>query len=388
MKKKRRFMIYILIVMGFVLIISNSCKKNVPIIKKDVFITWANPANVTVGTKLSATQLNATTDKPGIFVYTPPSGTVLSLGANQNLKVDFTPTDSLNYNTSTKTVTINVIAKKDPIITWANPSDINLGTALSATQLNATADVLGTFIYTPAIGKVLSLGANQVLQVDFTPADTAIYEPATKTVTINVTAITTVTDIDGNVYNAIAIGTQVWMVENLKTTKYSDGSSIPNATDNNLWASGSYQKTGMYCWYDDYIANLSIYGVLYNYYAVVDSRKLCPTGWHIPSDTEWSTLTTYLGGESIAGGKMKANTLWNNPNTGADNSSGFTALPGGFRDDRGYFDSIGSQGCWWSDTQAFATVAWFRILDYNKSAIGSNARLETLGLSVRCLWDL
>jgi uncharacterized protein (TIGR02145 family) len=85
---------------------------------------------------------------------------------------------------------------------------------------------------------------------------------------------------------------------------------------------------------------------------------------------------------------MKANTLWNNPNTGADNSSGFTALPGGFRDDRGYFDSIGSYGCWWSDTQAFATVAWFRILDYNKSAIGSNARLETLGLSVRCLWDL
>jgi len=159
------------------------------IAKLDPIITWTNPADITAGTALSATQLNATADVAGTFVYTPVSGTVLSLGANQNLQVDFTPTDAVNYNTATKTVTINVIAKQDPIITWDNPADITEGTALSATQLNATADVAGTFVYTPASGTLLSAGANQNLQVDFTPTDAVNYNTATKTVTITVNAL-------------------------------------------------------------------------------------------------------------------------------------------------------------------------------------------------------
>ena len=191
MTKKRNLWIYPFILMGMLLMLTNSCKKkDDPVLKKIPVITWANPADIADGTSLSATQLNATADVAGTFVYTPASGTALSVGANQNLKVDFTPTDAVNYNAASKTVKINVMAKKDPIITWANPSDIISGTALSATQLNATADVAGTFVYTPAIGTVLNVGANQNLKVDFTPTDAVNYNTATKTVQINVLAET------------------------------------------------------------------------------------------------------------------------------------------------------------------------------------------------------
>ena len=155
-------------------------------VKQDPTITWANPANIVDGTALSATQLNATASVAGNYIYTPPIGTVLSVGAAQNLKVDFTPTDAIHYNTATKTVTITVIAKTTPTITWANPANITVGTALSATQLNAIASVAGAYVYTPAIGTVLALGDAQNLKVDFTPTDAANYTTATKTVTINV----------------------------------------------------------------------------------------------------------------------------------------------------------------------------------------------------------
>jgi 2-keto-3-deoxy-6-phosphogluconate aldolase len=187
--RKKTILFTRLIIIGLLFTAANSCKKDDPIVKKDVAITWANPADITVGTLLSAAQLNATANQPGAFVYTPSIGAILSVGVNQNLTVDFTPTDAANYSTATKTVTINVMAKKVPIITWANPTDIISGTALSAAQLNATADVAGTFVYTPASGTVLSVGAPQNLKVDFTPTDAVNYNTATKTVTINVIAI-------------------------------------------------------------------------------------------------------------------------------------------------------------------------------------------------------
>jgi len=142
-----------------------------------------------------------------------------------------------------------------------------------------------------------------------------------------------VTDIDGNVYHIVTIGTQVWMVENLKTTKFRDGSSIPNVTDAEEWVGHGELHSGAYCNYDNTAANSNTYGSLYNWYAVVDERNICPTGWHIPSEAEWATLIAYLGGQDVAGGKMKeAGTAhWSTPNTGASNSSGFTALPGGSR---------------------------------------------------------
>src|SRR5439155_296782 len=158
---------------------------SINVLKGTPVITWANPADITYPTLLSGTQLNATADVAGNFVYTPAAGTKLNAGPGQALKVDFTPADTANYNTATKTVSINVL-KGTPGIMWANPADITYPTLLSGTQLNATADVAGSFGYTPAAGTKLNAGANQALKVDFRPTDIANYNTATKTVSINV----------------------------------------------------------------------------------------------------------------------------------------------------------------------------------------------------------
>ncbi|RYD95927.1 MAG: hypothetical protein EOP54_14875, partial [Sphingobacteriales bacterium] len=163
----------------------NSTTVNFSIVKATPVITWANPTDITYGTALTATQLNATASVPGTFTYSPVSGTVLSAGANQTLNVNFVPTDAANYNSISKTVSINV-GKATPLIAWANPADVTYGTALTAAQLNATANVAGTFTYLPVSGTVLNAGANQNLKVDFVPTDAANYASTSKTVTINV----------------------------------------------------------------------------------------------------------------------------------------------------------------------------------------------------------
>ncbi|BDX38831.1 hypothetical protein CYCD_21860 [Tenuifilaceae bacterium CYCD] len=275
--------------------------------------------------------------------------------------------------------------KKDPVITWANPADIVYGTLLSATQLNATADVPGNFVYTPAIGVKLEVGDNQDLTVDFIPTDIENYNTASKTVKINVTAPTTstVTDYDGNVYNTVVIGTQVWMKENLKTTHYNDGSDIPNITDAEAWVT---QIAGAYCNYNNSSANGTTYGALYNWNAV-KTGKLCPTGWHVPSDAEWKTLIDFLGGESVAGGKLKSITGWNTPNTGATNENGFTALPGAGRMDNGAFYSLGDLGVWWSSTEFNTEGAWTRYLVNTNAIVGRGEGDKVDGFSIRCLKD-
>ena len=151
-----------------------------------------------------------------------------------------------------------------------------------------------------------------------------------------------ITDVDGNVYTAVSIGTQVWMVENLKTTKYSNGDLIGTTTpatfDISAEAAPKYQWA--YAGFED---NVFRYGRLYTWWAVTDIRGVCPTGWHVPTEDDWTALTTYLGGEDVAGGKLKeaGTTHWWAPNEGATNSSGFTALPGGDRYDNGSFDGFG-----------------------------------------------
>jgi hypothetical protein len=158
-------------------------------------ITWNNPSDIVYGTLLSATQLNATASVPGTFTYTPALGTKLNAGSTQSLKVDFTPTNEVLYLGSSKTVTINV-TKATPVITWSNPADINNETALSNTQLNASADVSGTFTYNPAIGAILSVGNAQVLKADFAPSDPINYESASKTVLINILLTTGTTEVE------------------------------------------------------------------------------------------------------------------------------------------------------------------------------------------------
>lgn len=196
----------------------------------------------------------------------------------------------------------------------------------------------------------------------------------------------TVTDIDGNLYHTVIIGTQVWLLENLKVTHYRNGDAIPNVTDGTTW---SNLTTGAYCDYNITSSNSSIYGRLYNFYAVVDSRNLCPTGWHVPSDAEWTTLTDYLGGESVVGGILKeiGTIHWASPNTGATNESGFTALPGGFCNLSGTFGEINDYGWWWSSTQYDPTTAWWRRMYYNYIGVYRDHSGKTNGFSVRCLSD-
>ena len=196
-------------------------------------------------------------------------------------------------------------------------------------------------------------------------------------------------DVDGNAYDTVLIGTQVWMSENLRVSKYRNGDPIPGNLTNTTWH--LYATSGAYAFYSNAAVNDSIYGKLYNGYAVADPRGLCPTGWHVPSDVEWTTLENFLGGTSVAGGKMKAVTsLWQAPNTGATNSSGFTALPGGSRDELGYFSGVGIDGVWWSSTQnsyANASLAWCRRLDYGHASVGKTNRYMENGFSVRCVRD-
>ena len=195
----------------------------------------------------------------------------------------------------------------------------------------------------------------------------------------------TVKDNDGNVYKTVTIGTQVWMAENLKTTKYNDGTAIPLVTEDKAWDA---LTTPAYCWYkNDATVNKNTYGALYNWYTV-GTNKLCPKGWHVPTDAEWTTLTTYLGGESVAGGKLKetGTTHWESPNTGATNESGFKALSGGDRE-FGVFSYIGYSGYWWSATEINATEARYRSMNYHNGNVKRNSIFKKIGYSVRCLRD-
>jgi uncharacterized protein (TIGR02145 family) len=193
----------------------------------------------------------------------------------------------------------------------------------------------------------------------------------------------TCTDVEGNSYKVVRIGNQIWMAENLRTTKYQDGYNIPNVTDNNDW---SNLITGAFCWHSNNVTYKNTYGALYNWYAV-NSGKLCPNGWHVPGDSEWTILTSFLGGVNIAGGKMKSVTGWHSPNTGATNESGFSALPGGARADDGAFDgSIGSSiGNWWSATGVSYSSAWKWSITYDSHEIYRNDRNKKAGWSIRCV---
>jgi len=192
-----------------------------------------------------------------------------------------------------------------------------------------------------------------------------------------------VVDIDGNVYKTVVIGTQVWFGENLKTTRYHNGDPIPEITGETEWLN---LTSGAYCKFENDPANIAVYGLLYNWYAVQDSRNVCPDGWKVPAYDDWTALVNFLEGESIAGGKLKqkGTTYWKSPNTGATDDYGFTALPSGYKLG-GTFREPGYYAIFWSSTEADATDA--HILDLISST--SQANLEEAyksdGFSVRCI---
>ncbi len=197
-----------------------------------------------------------------------------------------------------------------------------------------------------------------------------------------------VTDIDGNVYKTITIGTQTWMAENLRTTKYNDGTAIPKITSDTEWKNLS---TGAYCTYNNTTRadSISVFGCLYNWHAV-NTGKLSPSGWHVPSKAEWQTLIDYLGGMDIAGGKMKETSFlhWNSPNTGATNESGFTALPAGERyGDVGTFAKLNYNACFWSSTPEGPSTAWGRNLSDILASSLQDGDSRNNGWSIRCIKD-
>jgi uncharacterized protein (TIGR02145 family) len=207
----------------------------------------------------------------------------------------------------------------------------------------------------------------------------------------------TVADIDGNVYKTVQIGNQLWMAENLRTTKFNNGKVIPKTTDKANWKG---MMSGGVCTYDDRSANGKTYGALYNWYAV-RAQKVCPTGWHVPSDAEWDTLAVALGGTKIGatrreevellevGGKLKSTdtTLWQSPNIGATNETGFSALPGGYRTSGGVYEQQGSSGYWWSSSLSNSYGSFCRFMKYNSASLNKINLSKTYGFSVRCLKD-
>lgn len=192
----------------------------------------------------------------------------------------------------------------------------------------------------------------------------------------------TVSDADGNAYDTVRIGTQTWMVQNLKTTKYNDGTAIPAAAA--VSADWPNTITPSYCWYDNDASNKDTYGALYNWYAV-NTGKLAPTGWHIPSSAEFDLLRSFLGGLSYAEPKMMeaGTTHWTANSALVTNSSGFTALPGGYR--WSTFTGKGTMACWWTSMTNGASSSWYKSL--SGYLLSTNSAVKAYGMSVRCVKD-
>ncbi len=205
--------------------------------------------------------------------------------------------------------------------------------------------------------------------------------------------ISSITDIDGNNYKTIGIGTQIWMQENLKVTHLNDGSQITLLYDNNGWRQNYNSNNSAYSWYDnDSVNNKSLYGALYNFYSI-ETGLLCPTGWHVPSQSEWEILVDYLGGKEIAGGKLKDyfGNYWTSPNQCIENNGYFIGLPGGYRHSRdGTYYAKGLLGCWWANRISKEDNSMALQISLENSEVFTTETYvnKNVGASVRCVKDM
>ena len=392
-----------------------------------------SPTNITTGSSVSFIDLSS--GNPTSWSWTFQGGTPASSAA-QNPTVQYntagtyivalTATNANGNNTKTKTAYIIVsdINPALPTITTTAISNITTTTASSGGNItnqgssavtargvcwstnpsptignSKTSNGTGTGSFTSAITGLTanttyyvrayatnSTGTAYGNEVSFKAANNTT--PENPYLNPNLT-YGSITDIDGNKYATIQIGTQTWMAENLRTTKYNDGTAIPNVTDNTAWQN---LTTGAYSVYNFSPENETTYGKLYNGYAV-STGKLCPKGWHIPTDAEWTQLETYLG--SNAGLKMKSignstdgTGLWGKyTNTEGTNTSGFSGLPGGGRNGDGTYASMGSLGFWWSSTEYNTYGAWYRSLSYSSSNVNRYYSGKKSGFSCRCARD-
>jgi uncharacterized protein (TIGR02145 family) len=206
--------------------------------------------------------------------------------------------------------------------------------------------------------------------------------------TLSISAVVPVTDVDGNIYATVGIGSQLWMSQNLKTTHYRNGDLIGTTVPATLNITS--ESSPKYQWASNgNESNVAAYGRLYTWYAITDSRNVCPTGWHVPTYADWTTLITFVGGENIGGGNLKETGIahWNSPNTGATNESGFTALSSGYRDFVGVFYRFGTDFYSWTSTEMTTSSAYYNIIAYNSALIWRPNGNEKLGMAVRCIKD-
>jgi len=289
------------------------------------------------------------------------------------------------YATFTKTVTIvegEIAQVNDTLVTGrvitfhSDPSGANLfidDKLIGITPFNGNLTIGSHSIRIEKSGKK----AEKIITVDQTGGDTDL--------SLNFIP-KSVVDVDGNVYKTVVIGMQTWMGENLKVTKFNDGQSIPLVDDRFSW---SNLNSPGYCWQtNNPNSNKNKYGALYNWYTV-NTKKLCPIGWHVPSDSEWTILSTYLGGEKFTGGKLKVKgtTFWLIPNIDATNETGFGAISAGMRYTDGSFGGIGVYGNWWSSSERDLGIAYFRYIHFNSGEVYRDTDKFNRGLSVRCLQD-
>ena len=291
-----------------------------------------------------------------------------------------------------------ISTETDPVFTSSQANNI------TATDITNLSNLSGTNTGDQNLTQVLTQSnlANMQIKNVSDPSDaqdvaTKAYVDRLENILIN-TGLA-VKDIDGNIYSTVEIGTQIWMLENLKVTHYPNGDVIPLVTDNTSWKNLADNNTDdAYSYYNNNASGeANAYGVLYTYAAAIGdnwtkdntaNQGVCPDGWHLPTDAEWTILTDYLGDK--AGDKMReiGTTHWNSPNTGADNSSGFTALPGGYRNSgNGGCDFLGSNGYFWSATEDNAVKAWLLLLNCSSSEVFRYDRNKSNGVSVRCLRD-
>ena len=262
----------------------------------------------------------------------------------------------------------------------------NAATATTAGNITATTNTTLTSLSSLATVGTITSGVWSGTAVAVEKGGTGLTSAGTNGQVLTSTGSGTLTWTNATsvIYTSVLIGTQQWMQQNLEVVTYRDGTVIPQVTDATAWAG---LTTGAWCYYGNDPS--SGYGKLYNWYAVNDPRGLAPQGWHIPTDAEWTTLSTLLGGTSVAGGKMKTTgiTRWNSPNTSATNESGFAGLPGGNRSYGGAFGLVGNFGNWWSGTENDSTNAWYRDLYYNGGNLYRSDYDKKYGFSVRCLRD-
>ena len=342
-----------------------------------------NIANVPAGTNMKLTVLGK--DSSGNILYsgeqtgitvvdgqTSPTVTITVTPVSPDTTAPSSPSVSINSgaaSTTSTSVTLTLSATDNVGVTGYYASETSTTPSASASGWTA---VTSTTSYSATVSFTLSSSSGtKTVYVWFKDAAGNISTSASDSITLTVTSGATVTDIDGNVYNTVTIGTQTWMKENLKVTKYRNGDAIGTTT-----ASISNDSSSKYQWaYNNDESNAATYGRLYTWYAATDSRGVCPTGWHVPTDAEWTTLIDYLGGYSVAGGRMKE-----------AGSSGWTALLGGFRHYLGTSNFMGYQGFWWSATEIEPNNASIRKLDSGTSVWSSDDSKET-GFSVRCVRD-